>query len=100
MQFIDEEGNIIVPKDIRPIIGYNETYLGNRKGARRQFRYKNLHIREYRRYYTVHVDRVDPRKDPIGHLLIDAPEFLAGIIFIISIGGLVGSFVNQQKGIR
>jgi hypothetical protein len=97
LRFIDEEGNIIVPKDVRPIIDYDETYLGNRKGARRQFRYKNLHIREYRRYYTVHADRVDPRKDPLRHLLMDAPEFLAGIIWVILIAGLVGSIINNKR---
>lgn len=89
MPFIDVDGDIIVPKDVRPTIDYDETQLGNRKGAKRQFRYKNLHIREYSGHYTVHVDKVDPRKDPLGHLLIDAPEFLMGIISAISVGRLV-----------
>ena len=89
MPFIDIDGEIIVPKDVRPTIDYDETRLGNRKGAKRQFRYKNLHIREYSGHYTVHVDKVDPRKDPLGHLLIDAPEFLMGIISAISVGRLV-----------
>jgi hypothetical protein len=56
-----------------------------------------LHIREYSGYYTVHIDRVDPRKDPFGHLLIDAPEFLVGILSAISIGKLIGSVVNDSK---
>lgn len=89
MPFIDTDGDIIVPKDVRPTIDYDETRLGNRKGAKRQFRHKNLHIREYSGHYTVHVDKVDPRKDPLGHLLIDAPEFLMGIISAISVGRLV-----------
>ena len=89
LPFIDINGDIIVPKDVRPTINYGETQLGNRKGAKRQFRYKNLHIREYSGHYTVHVDKVDPRKDPLGHLLIDAPEFLMGIISAISVGRLV-----------
>jgi hypothetical protein len=38
---------------------------------------------------------VDPRKDPFGHLLIDAPEFLVGIISAISIGKLIGSVVKE-----
>lgn len=100
LPFIDDEGGIIVPKDVRPTIDYEETLLGNKKGARRQFRYKNLHIREYSGYYTVHIDRVDPRKDPFGHLLIDAPEFLVGIISAISIGKLIGSVVNDSKRVE
>jgi hypothetical protein len=100
LPFIDDEGGIIVPKDVRPTIDYEETLLGNKKGAKRQFRYKNLHIREYSGYYTVHIDRVDPRKDPLGHLLIDAPEFLVGIISAISIGKLIGSVVNDSKRVE
>jgi hypothetical protein len=97
LPFIDIDGDIIVPKDVRPTIEYEETQLGNRKGAKRQFRYKNLHIREYSGHYTVHVDKVDPRKDPIGHLLIDAPEFLMGIISAISVGRLVVKSANERK---
>jgi hypothetical protein len=100
LPFIDIDGDIIVPKDVRPTIDYDETRLGNRKGAKRQFRYKNLHIREYSGHYTVHVDKVDPRKDPLGHLLIDAPEFLMGIISAISVGRLVHSVINQQMNGR
>ena len=42
----------------------------------------------------------DPRKDPFGHLLIDAPKFLVGIIFAISIGKLVGSVINDSKRVE
>ena len=90
MSYIDDEGSIIVPKSVRPTIEYEETLLGNKKGAKRQFRHKNLHIREYGDYYTVHMDKVDPRKDPFGHLLIDAPEFLVGLMSAVSMGKLVG----------
>ena len=78
MTYIDGEGGIIVPKSVRPIIDYEETILGTKKGAKKQFRYGKLHIREYKDYYIVHMDKVDPRKDPVGHLLIDAPEVLSG----------------------
>ena len=90
MSYIDDEGSIIVPKSVRPTIRYEETLLGNKKGAKRQFRHKNLHIREYGDYYTVHMDKVDPRKDPFGHLLIDAPEFLVALMSAVSMGKLVG----------
>jgi len=38
MYHIDGNANIIVPKSVRPIIDYEETYLGNKEGANRQFR--------------------------------------------------------------
>ncbi len=72
---------IEVPKEIRPFMleSAEETKLGQKNGAIRQFRYGNLHIREYEDKYLVHVDKVDPRNDPLGHLIHDAPEFLIGI---------------------
>jgi hypothetical protein len=72
---------IEVPKEIRPFMleGAEQTSLGQKNGAIRQFRYGNLHIREYEEKYLVHVDKVDPRKDPLGHLVYDAPEILIGI---------------------
>jgi hypothetical protein len=76
MYHIDGNANIIVPKSVRPIIDYEETYLGNKEGANRQFRLGTLHIREYDDYYAVHRDKIDPRTDPLGHLLLDAPEYL------------------------
>jgi hypothetical protein len=97
VSYIDDEGSIIVPKSVRPTIEYEETLLGNKKGAKRQFRHKNLHIREYGDYYTVHMDKVDPRKDPFGHLLIDAPEFLVGLMSAISMGKLVGFAFNDNN---
>ena len=98
VSYIDDEGSIIVPKSVRPTIEYEETLLGNKKGAKRQFRHKNLHIREYGDYYTVHMDKVDPRKDPFGHLLIDAPKFLVGLMTAVSMGKLVSfAFSNNNR---
>ncbi len=72
---------IEVPKEIRPFMleEAEETKLGQKNGADKQYRYGNLHIREYDEKYLVHVDKVDPRKDPLGHLMIDAPEVLIGL---------------------
>ena len=54
MKFIDGDGNIIVPKSVRPIIDYEKTSLGNKKNSKNQYRYGNLHVREYEDNYTVH----------------------------------------------
>jgi hypothetical protein len=100
VQYIDGEGNIIVPKFVRPIIDNKETILGNKKGAKRQFRHGNLHIREYDDCYTAHMDKIDPRKDPLGHLLADAPEYLAGSVFASYIGYKASQEVYRRKKAR
>jgi hypothetical protein len=90
VKFYDGDGNVLVPKSVRPIMDYGETYLGDKKGANRQFRIANLHIREYDDYYTIHKDRIDPKIDPFGHLLVDAPEYLVSILYGIHVGKQFG----------
>lgn len=87
MYYIDDNANIIVPKSVRPIIDYEETYLGNKEGANRQFRLGTLHIREYDDHYAVHRDKIDPRTDPLGHLLLYTPEYLIGIYLLFLLEG-------------
>ena len=72
---------IEVPKELREFMleDAEETILGQKNGAQKQYRYGNLHIREYDDKFLVHNDRIDPRKDPIGHLVYDAPEVLIGL---------------------
>ena len=77
-----------------------ETRLGERRGAKKQYRYGNLHIREYDDKYVVHVDKVDPRKDPLGHLLKDSPETLLGIASGIYFGRKIGSEVYGKRNGR
>jgi hypothetical protein len=99
VHYIDGEGSIIVPKSVRPIIDYKGASLGNKKGAKREFHYGNLHIREYDDNYTVHRDNVDPKEDALGHLLPDAPEYLAGGISAAFVGYKVGQEVyDKSKG--
>jgi hypothetical protein len=97
VEFVDPDGNIIIPKAIRPIIDIEETVLGSKRGAKKQYRYGNLHIREYDSHYTVHMDRVDPRKDPLGHLLADAPEYIAGAAAAAYVGRKVGRAVYEKR---
>ncbi|MCY4490832.1 MAG: hypothetical protein OXC46_05130 [Thaumarchaeota archaeon] len=72
---------IEVPKELREFMlsDAEETVLGYRNGAKKQYRYGNLHIREYDDKFLLHTDRVDPRKDALGHLIHDAPEVLVGL---------------------
>ncbi len=93
---------IEVPKEIRHFMleKAEETELGQKNGAKNQYRYGNLHIREYDDKYLIHMDKVDPRKDPLGHLIHDAPEILVGVASGIITGKKVASFIyKHQKNI-
>jgi len=91
---------IEVPKELREFMldGAEETKLGQKNGAKRQFRYGNLHIREYDDKFLVHTDKIDPRKDPLGHLVYDAPEVLVGLTCLILGGSKIAkTFQKNDK---
>jgi hypothetical protein len=63
-----------------------ETPLGDLKGALRQFRGPfGSHVHEYKGYWVFHRDKVDPRYDPVGHLVQDAP-YVLGIVALFGLG--------------
>jgi len=90
---------IEIPKQLRQFMldGAEETKLGNKMGAKKQYRYGNLHIREYDDKYTVHMDKYDPRSDPIRHLVWDAPEVLIGLAGAIIGGSNVASYLYKNN---
>jgi hypothetical protein len=90
---------IEVPKEIRPFMleEAEETKLGQKNGADKQYRYGNLHIREYEDKYMVHMDKIDPRKDPLGHLVRDAPEVLIGLASAFFGGKKVASQLYKMQ---
>ena len=90
---------IEVPKELREFMleDAKETSLGQKNGAKKQYRYGNLHIREYEDKFLVHTDKVDPRKDPIGHLMVDAPEVLVGLACAVLGGSQVSKFLFSNN---
>jgi len=82
---------IEVPKELREFMleEAEETILGQKNGAQKQYRYGNLHIREYDDKFLVHTDKIDPRVNPLGHLVHDAPEVLIGLACGIFTGILI-----------
>ena len=91
---------IEVPKELREFMldEAEETFLGQTNGAHKQYRYGNLHIREYDDKFLVHNDLIDPRKDPIGHLVYDAPEVLIGLACAIFGGSqITKKFMNTNS---
>ncbi len=91
---------IEIPKELRPFMldAAKETEIGHKNGASKQYRYGNLHIREYDDKYLVHMDKVDPLKDPLGHLIFDAQEILVGLASGAVGGAKVASHLyNKSK---
>jgi hypothetical protein len=91
---------IEVPKELREFMldGAEETVLGQKNGAVRQYRYGNLHIREYDDKFLVHTDKIDPRKNPLGHLVFDAPEVLVGLACALFGGSQIAkNFLNKNE---
>jgi len=94
------DDEIEVPKELREFMleEAEETILGQKNGAQKQYRYGNLHIREYDDKFLVHTDKIDPRVNPLGHLIHDAPEVLIGIACGIFSGvHTVKKFSNSNK---
>ncbi len=92
---------IEVPKELREFMPDKAelTKLGQKNGANKQYRLGNLHIREYDDKFLVYTDKVDPRSDPLGHLIHDAPEVLVGLACAAFGGSKVASslFKNSNK---
>ena len=90
---------IVVPKELREFMleGAKETFLGQKNGAKKQYRYGNLHIREYDDKFLVHTDKIDPRKDPLGHLLFDSPEVVVGLAFALFGGWQMGKLLLKNN---
>ena len=88
---------IEVSKELREFMleEAEETILGEKNGAQKQYRYGNLHIREYDDKFLVHTDKIDPRVNPLGHLVHDAPEVLIGLACGIFTG--INSAKNFSK---
>jgi len=43
------------------------------------------------------MDRVDPIQNPLGHLLVDAPEYLAGAAAAVLVGKKVGAIIYNKR---
>ncbi len=89
---------IEIPKEIREFMldSAEETKLGQKNGAKKQYRYGNLHIREYEDKFLVHTDRFDPRIEPLRHLVFDAPEVLIGLASAV-IGGTQTAKISRNN---
>jgi len=95
---IDNEGNT-VPEPLPS--GLFRKSIGEPKGQIADWRAslegsdRGVHVLEYRDRYEIHVDRYDPYKNPLKHVIYDSPK--TGMALLI--GGL-GAAVIAGKLIR
>lgn len=81
-----------IPRECR------ETLLGDPEGAYKQYRCDpNIHILEYPDRYKVHKDRVDPGRDPLGHLICDSPETLPALGVAGTSGTVAGKIIYDKR---
>jgi hypothetical protein len=77
----DNDDSFRISKEVLPSLeglDFVETIMGDPDGSLRQYRNSTgMHIREFEEYFEVHKDQVDPRVNPLGHLIRDSPETLA-----------------------
>ena len=97
--FVFDIMEISISKEVLPSIeefGFEETILGDPKDSLKQYRNSTgLHAREYEDRFVIHRDQVDPRIDPLGHLMKDSPETL------FSLGGaLIASRKARAESTR
>lgn len=77
---------------------FKETNLGYLNGAIKQYRGpSNQHVKEYETYYLGHRDHADPRLDPFGHIVKDAPESLIAILAGSILGMILGFLLLKWK---
>lgn len=71
---------------------FRETFLGEFvNGSERQFRGPHSsHVYEFGDRWILHRDLVDADRDPLGHLVNDAPEYLISAILGAAIGIATG----------
>jgi hypothetical protein len=87
---LSDDESFRISKEILPSLdgfGFVETALGDLDGAIKQFRNETgIHVREYSEYFEIHRDSIDPRKNPLGHLVRDSPETLVafGVASLLS----------------
>lgn len=75
-----------IPQEFKPRFGDSDGQIEDYGYALEDG--KGIHIKEYDTYYKVHWDERDPGKDPLGHLIKDAPHWLVVILLALGIFAL------------
>lgn len=72
--------------------------LGLPVGQRGDWRYSypscgGLHVRDFGRSYSAHLDRVNPNCNPVDHVMQDTPQISGGA----ALGALIGLMLGRSK---
>lgn len=84
--------------------GFFHRSVGERKGQLADWRAsvpgsrRGVHAVEFQDHYSVHVDRFDPGKEPLKHLVMDSPKTLLGLIGAGLVSMLFYSLFGRGKG--
>jgi len=93
-----------ISKDMCPALPdcFVETVMGEMvPGAIRQLRGPSgAHVHEFADRWEVHRDLADADMDPVGHLVKDAPEYLATIGAVILAGLVLGKSGCRDKRVQ
>jgi hypothetical protein len=87
-----------MPKESFPALPecFRETHMGEVVLGSRQFRGPHgAHIYEYGDRWVIHRDNVNAESDPLGHLIKDAPEYLASTMLMALVALATG---RKDKG--
>lgn len=97
----DRNGNI-VPHPAES--GLFHRSVGERKGQIADWRAtlpgsrRGVHAVEFEDHYSVHVDRFDPEKEPLKHLMVDSPKTLLGLVGAGLFSMLLFSLFGGRRG--
>lgn len=58
---------------------------------------RGIHVVEFQDRYSVHVDRFDPNKDPVRHLLMDSPRTIVNLLGAGLISLLFYGFFRRSR---
>ncbi len=78
--------------------------IGERKGQVADWRSsipnskRGVHVVEFEDHYSVHVDRFDPNKDPVRHLLLDSPKTIVSLLATGLISMLLFGVFGRRGG--
>lgn len=84
--------------EVGPIPTAFKKHIGEPDGQNADYRYtlkdgSGIHLKVYSDHYKMHWDKRDPSVDPLGHLSIDAPHWLAAI----GIGAIVALLIYEHE---
>lgn len=90
----------IVPSPMETGLFYRS--VGEPKGQVADYRLSlrdsdsGVHVVEFRDHYSIHLDRFDPAKHPVKHLVHDSPKTIIQVLAAGIIGALFFSFMRKK----